>query len=104
MGQYSFQGNAIVVALSLSWISFTWEVVFRGLEVYSIVLAWVRESWSHLLQKIASGNWSAYSSLVPLSLLVLPIWDMAVHWHIVHHRWAASFPVSVPVTMTSLAS
>ena len=94
-GNILFKGMPFLwLFLSLGFL-FTWQVVFRGLEVYSVIFAWVRGSLSRLLQNIVSGNWRAsmnWKSLIPLSMLAMPIRDMAVRWHIVHHRWAASFP------------
>ena len=94
-------GNTLFMAMPFLWLSpslgffFTSQVVFKGLEVYSIILIWLKRSLSRPLHSIASGNWRAsvnWNSLILLSLLALPIRDMVVRWDIVHHRWAIGFP------------
>ena len=83
MGQHSFQGNAFLwLPLSMEFV-FTCLVMFKGLNVYSLILAWVKGS----LKNIAGGNCRAsvdWKILIPLSLLTLPIRDMIIRWTIVH--------------------
>ena len=96
-------GNVLFKGMPFLWVSlslgflFTWQVVFKELEVYSVIFAWVQGSLNRLLQNIAGRRMSqvvtvSLKFLIPLSLLAWPIRDMAVRWNIVHHRWAASFP------------
>lgn len=96
-GDILFKGMPFLwLSLSLGFL-FTWQVVFKGLEVYSVIFIWLRESLSRLLKNIFSGpgNWAAsvnWNSLIALSVLVWPIRDMTIRWNMVHYRWAISFP------------
>ena len=95
-GNVLFQGMPFLwLFLSLGFL-LTWQVVFKGLEVYSVIFTWMRESLTRLLLKIVSGNFDEapinWNSLLALSVLAWPIRDMTVRWNIVHYRWAVSFP------------
>ena len=90
-GNVLFQGMPFLwLFLSLGFL-LTWQVVFKGLEVYSVIFT----SLTRLLMNIVSGNFEApinWNSLLALSVLAWPIRDMTVRWNIVHYRWAVSFP------------
>ena len=98
IGEAIGYGNVLFKGMPFLWLSLslgfllTWQVVLKGLEVYSVIFTWVRES---LLMNIVSGSFEAsinWNSLLALSVLAWPIRDMTVRWNMVHYRWAVSFP------------
>ena len=100
IGEAIGYGNILFNGMPFLWLSLslgfllTWQVVFKGLEVYSVIFTWMTESLTRLL-RIVSGNFEAsinWNSLLALSVLAWPIRDMTVRWNIVHYRWAVSFP------------
>lgn len=100
IGEVSGYGNILFktmpflcLSLSLGFL-LTWQVVFKGLEVHSVIFAWMQDKLLSVLKNISSGKWRAvdWSSLIALLALAWPIRDMVVRWNIVHQRWAVSFP------------
>ena len=100
IGEVSGYGNILFkgmpfLCLSLSLgFALTWLVVFKGLEVYSVIFSWMQEKLNRMLKNIANGKWRSvdWSSLMALFALVWPVRDMVVRWNFAHQRWAVTFP------------
>lgn len=100
IGEISGYGNVLFKVMPLLCLSlsvgflFTWQVVFNGLEVYSIIFVWMQEFLSRMLKNIVSCRWRSPDriSLVALCALAWPVRDMAVRWNIVRQRWGLDFP------------
>ena len=92
-GNVLFKGMPMLcLSLSLGFI-LTWWVVFKRLEIYGIIFAWMQE-YLNVPKSIVSGKWRSvnWSNLLALLALAWPIRDMAVRWNIVQQRWSVAFP------------
>lgn len=93
-GNILFKGMPFLcLSLSLGFL-LTWQVVFKGLEVYSVIFAWAQGLLNRVLKNIVKGKLRSvdWTSLIVVFALVWPIRDMAVRWNIVRQRWAVDFP------------
>lgn len=93
-GNILFRGMPLLcLSLSLGFL-LTWQVVFKGLEVHSVIFAWTQGLLNRVLQNVVNGKLRSvdWTSLIVLFALAWPIRDMTVRWNIVHQRWAVDFP------------
>ena len=98
IGEISGYGNVLFKVMPLLCLSLsvgfilTWLVVFKRLEIYGIIFAWMQEYLNP--KSIVSGKWRSvnWSSLLALLALAWPIQDMTDRWNIVQQRWSVAFP------------